>query len=134
MRLYLGCALRISTSTTMVFCILVETTCPTFSLRRDAGFVPAAVLPVLFSVALISLTLLHAARPRSLLLDRRRLSRRLPRRRRASARLVRGRALFRGLLLRCLRYFLLRLLRRCAALNLVGMRMMLRRHQGVDAQ
>jgi hypothetical protein len=36
MRLYFGCALRISTSTTMVFCIFVETTDPTFSLRRDS--------------------------------------------------------------------------------------------------
>src|SRR5487761_363051 len=35
MRPYYGWAFRISTSTTMVFCILVETTCPTFSVRWE---------------------------------------------------------------------------------------------------
>src|ERR1700683_1820259 len=43
MRLYFGCALRISTSTTMVFCILVETTSPIFSLRCDSLFLLVVV-------------------------------------------------------------------------------------------
>src|SRR6266702_860618 len=54
-RLYLGWALRISISTTIVFCILVETTRPTFSLRREAcASCAAAVLVAAVAVLVVS--------------------------------------------------------------------------------
>ena len=54
-RRYFGCAFRISTATTMVFCILVETTSPTFSLRWEVG-ADGAALPfiVCFTVSVIA--------------------------------------------------------------------------------
>ncbi len=53
-RLYLGCALRISISTTIVFCILVETTMPTFSLRRVVSGAAAVVAGVVSGVFWVS--------------------------------------------------------------------------------
>ena len=47
MRLYMGCGTRRLTSTTMVFCILVETTSPTFSFFNA---VPASFNAVAASV------------------------------------------------------------------------------------
>src|SRR5208337_4228733 len=53
--LYLAWALRISTATTMVFCILVETTCPTFSLRREmAGACSVSLVAVILTGSLLS--------------------------------------------------------------------------------